>query len=118
MTLITVTLYAGVLRACILREYIEIRLCSLVLFLNFASFSSNVLSEILCIQNDPKSDNECEDEMEDANEVYCFCRQQASGIMIACDNKECPYEWFHLDCVGLGEPPGETEEWYCDNCKH
>ena len=57
-------------------------------------FFKCVVPEILCIQNDPKSDNECEDEMEDGNEVYCFCRQQASGIMIACDNKECPYEWI------------------------
>ena len=42
--------------------------------------------------------------------VYSFCRQQASGITIACDNKECPNKWFHIVCVGLGEPPGETEE--------
>jgi hypothetical protein len=27
--------------------------------------------------------------------VYCICRQVAFGEMIACDNPDCEYEWFH-----------------------
>ena len=35
--------------------------------------------------------------------------------MIACDNEgNCPYEWFHLTCVGLKQPT--PEKWYCSIC--
>ncbi|CAD7000484.1 unnamed protein product [Ceratitis capitata] len=27
---------------------------------------------------------------------YCICNQISYGSMIACDNKKCPYEWFHF----------------------
>ncbi|KAI6175953.1 Inhibitor of growth protein [Aphelenchoides bicaudatus] len=51
----------------------------------------------------------------DPNEpTYCFCNQVSFGRMICCDNKNCPLEWFHFDCVGLtGEPKGR---WYCKPC--
>lgn len=26
---------------------------------------------------------------------YCTCRSVSYGNMEACDNEECPYEWFH-----------------------
>lgn len=48
------------------------------------------------------------------DEVYCSCRQVSFGNMIACDNDNCPYEWFHWDCVGLVEPP--QGKWYCPTC--
>ena len=25
--------------------------------------------------------------------------------MVACDNEDCPYEWFHYPCVGITDPP-------------
>jgi len=34
--------------------------------------------------------------------------------MVACDGTDCPYEWFHYECVGLTEPP--TGVWYCPDC--
>ena len=59
-----------------------------------------------------------------AEPLYCFCRQVSpvadalsslltfwladqvsAGEMIACDNSQCPYEWFHFSCVQLEEPP-------------
>ena len=49
-------------------------------------------------------------------ETYCFCEQIAYGEMIACDNKNCPYEWFHLQCVGLTKLPNNNK-WYCPHCK-
>lgn len=51
----------------------------------------------------------------DPNEpTYCVCNSVSHGDMIACDNKECPIEWFHYSCVGLTvEPKGK---WYCANC--
>lgn len=44
--------------------------------------------------------------------VYCFCKNVSYGDMIACDNKDCPYEWFHFACVGLTQKP-EGGVWYC-----
>jgi len=35
--------------------------------------------------------------------------------MIACDAAQCPYEWFHLPCVGLEEVDGR-EKWFCPVC--
>ncbi|XBW38643.1 hypothetical protein QEN19_004231 [Hanseniaspora menglaensis] len=49
-------------------------------------------------------------------ETYCICEQIAYGEMIACDNKNCPYEWFHLQCVGLTKLPSNNK-WYCPHCK-
>ncbi|RLV90444.1 Chromatin modification-related protein png1 [Spathaspora sp. JA1] len=51
---------------------------------------------------EPESEPTPEQVPEDTN-VYCFCKQNSSGDMIACDNEEsCPNgEWFHFKCVGL-----------------
>ncbi|KAF8247029.1 hypothetical protein K440DRAFT_552339, partial [Wilcoxina mikolae CBS 423.85] len=52
---------------------------------------------------------------EDGNgDLYCFCRQEAYGSMVACDDKDCPYEWFHWECVNLSETP--RGKWYCPAC--
>ncbi|CAD0023056.1 unnamed protein product, partial [Aureobasidium pullulans] len=37
--------------------------------------------------------------------------------MIACDNDDCPMEWFHLGCTGLRAVPGDNVKWFCDVCK-
>ncbi|CAG8532213.1 11882_t:CDS:2 [Rhizophagus irregularis] len=51
----------------------------------------------------------------DPNEpVYCFCRQVSFGEMIGCDGENCPFEWYHIDCVGLSAVP--EGRWYCDHC--
>ena len=42
----------------------------------------------------------------DPNEPrYCICNQVSYGDMVACDNADCPYEWFHYPCVGITAPP-------------
>lgn len=46
--------------------------------------------------------------------LYCVCQEVSFGNMVACDNPDCQYEWFHYDCVGLTEPPSGT--WYCPMC--
>ncbi|CAK5265259.1 unnamed protein product [Mycena citricolor] len=58
---------------------------------------------------DVEEDGEGEDEG-----LYCFCQKQSYGDMIACDNDDCPTEWFHLSCVGLTLPT--PEKWYCREC--
>jgi hypothetical protein len=45
---------------------------------------------------------------------YCICRGVSYGEMIACDNKDCPTEWFHIGCVRLKSIP--AGKWYCDQC--
>lgn len=51
----------------------------------------------------------------DDDELYCFCQQVSYGAMVACDNPNCNYEWFHYNCVGLKEPP--VGVWYCPECR-
>ena len=43
--------------------------------------------------------------------LYCTCKRVSFGQMIACDNKDCPVEWFHYACVGLKTPP--KGKWFC-----
>lgn len=51
----------------------------------------------------------------DPNEPrYCICNEVAYGGMVACDNKNCPHEWFHYPCVGITDPPKGS--WYCPQC--
>lgn len=51
----------------------------------------------------------------DPNEPrYCVCNQVSYGDMVACDNEDCPYEWFHYPCVGVTAPP--KGKWYCQPC--
>ncbi|OON18650.1 PHD-finger, partial [Opisthorchis viverrini] len=51
----------------------------------------------------------------DPNEpTYCVCQQVSYGEMVACDNHDCPIEWFHFDCVGLVNKP--RGKWYCPQC--
>jgi hypothetical protein len=38
-------------------------------------------------------------------------RQVSFGEMVACDNADCPYEWFHYACVQLDAPP--KGDWLC-----
>ena len=45
---------------------------------------------------------------------YCLCQNVSFGDMVACDNDDCPYEWFHWSCVGLKSEPNGT--WYCPMC--
>ena len=46
---------------------------------------------------------------------YCVCRHVSYGNMVACDNDDCEFEWFHWGCVGMTKEP--TGTWYCDACK-
>ena len=65
-------------------------------------FFEFIVLEILWINSasaagDHEIGNKSEHEAEDENVIYCFCRQHPFGVMIGSDNKECPYEWFHVD---------------------
>ncbi|KAH8177717.1 PHD finger domain protein [Sarocladium implicatum] len=61
-------------------------------------------------------DAEEEDEDEGGDDKkYCLCQNVSHGDMVACDNDNCPYEWFHWTCVGLKSEP--TGTWYCPVCE-
>ncbi|KAI3481433.1 hypothetical protein L1887_56135 [Cichorium endivia] len=45
---------------------------------------------------------------------YCYCDQISFDQMVACDNDDCPIEWFHYACVGLDQQP--KAEWFCRFC--
>lgn len=60
--------------------------------------------------DDGDNDGENEDD-----ELYCFCQQVSFGAMVACDNPNCKYEWFHYSCVGLSAQPDGV--WYCPDCR-
>jgi len=51
---------------------------------------------------------------EDAKRTWCICNQKSYGDMVACDSKECPFEWFHYHCVNISAPP--KGKWYCPHC--
>lgn len=51
---------------------------------------------------------------DDSQPRYCLCQNVSYGEMVACDNPECPIEWFHFACVGLTEQP--KGKWYCPEC--
>lgn len=65
--------------------------------------------------DDDLDDDDDEDEGNEDSKVYCTCRTVSHGDMVACDNDNCPYEWFHWKCVGLTREPVGT--WYCDECR-
>ncbi|OAD74286.1 hypothetical protein PHYBLDRAFT_95495, partial [Phycomyces blakesleeanus NRRL 1555(-)] len=57
---------------------------------------------------------EARDARDNQEPLYCSCRQVSFGEMVACDGQNCPYEWFHMECVGLTAPPKGA--WYCNDC--
>jgi inhibitor of growth protein 3 len=55
-----------------------------------------------------------DDEEAGDDRKYCICQAVSYGDMVACDNEQCPYEWFHWSCVGLKAEP--TGTWFCPVC--
>jgi hypothetical protein len=52
------------------------------------------------------------------NQLWCTCQSKSYGNMIACDNQNCPYTWFHYECVGLTQSPEDGKKWYCPTCRN
>ena len=48
---------------------------------------------------------------------YCYCGGPENGTMIACDNPDCPIEWFHTKCLRLQTLPKRKAKWYCPDCR-
>ncbi|KAE8165815.1 inhibitor of growth proteins N-terminal histone-binding-domain-containing protein [Aspergillus tamarii] len=65
-------------------------------------------------RGDDDMEEEEEDEGNEDTKVYCTCRSVSHGDMVACDNENCEFEWFHWKCVGLTREPVGT--WFCPQC--
>ena len=46
---------------------------------------------------------------------WCYCNQEESGKMIACDSEWCPIQWFHTRCLKVYRVP--KGKWYCPECR-
>ncbi|CAD6192611.1 unnamed protein product [Caenorhabditis auriculariae] len=64
-----------------------------------------------------EDDEEGSSDDEDGEDTrrWCFCSEKSYGDMVACDNKSCPYQWFHYPCVGITAPP--RGRWFCPRCQ-
>ncbi|KAH8205736.1 hypothetical protein TruAng_000012 [Truncatella angustata] len=78
--------------------------------------SSSRLRQLVELISEEASGEDAEtDEPEKADKTYCLCRQIEHGDMVACDNPNCSYGWFHWKCIGLkSEPKGR---WLCPQCR-
>ena len=65
------------------------------------------------------SDNETksliETNQDESQDLWCYCRKGESGTMIACENQECPIEWFHTECLHIKTIP--KGKWFCPDCR-
>ncbi|KJH47324.1 PHD-finger [Dictyocaulus viviparus] len=76
---------------------------------------NNDATHITDFHNDGDCDiSEEEDETDDSKRKWCFCNEKSYGDMVACDNKACPYQWFHYPCVNITSTP--KGRWYCPHC--
>lgn len=64
----------------------------------------------------PNDDQSTTTSVSSSEPVYCTCKRVAFGDMIACDNEDCPIEWFHYGCVNLTRKPRNA--WVCPLCSN
>ncbi|KAK6027913.1 PHD-finger [Ostertagia ostertagi] len=65
-------------------------------------------------EDDDEISEEDDDDGDDSKRKWCFCNEKSYGDMVACDNKACPYQWFHYPCVNISATP--KGRWYCPHC--
>lgn len=53
--------------------------------------------------------------VEKKQKLYCICRQEEYGHMIACDNEACSVTWFHVTCLHMKRVP--KGKWHCPECR-
>lgn len=78
----------------------------------------------------PQSDNsQCEQARKNSNDVpklqqvqqnqgtFCNCHGLNTGMIIGCDNKDCPIQWFHIKCLDINKSSIPKGDWYCPDCQ-
>ena len=76
--------------------------------------NSRTEPETPLIQLVAEASTDSDEEIE--QDAYCYCRKREYGSMTACDNEQCPHQWYHYNCVGISSPP--EGEWYCPTCSY
>ena len=69
--------------------------------------SEQVQLQVVLNEESPKSNNR----------KWCYCNEDESGDMIACDNDQCVIQWFHLTCLRISKEHIPTGKWYCPDCR-
>ena len=46
--------------------------------------------------------------------TFCYCHGPEEGDMIACDNRKCTIEWFHIT-LQMERFPNDKAKWYCSD---
>ena len=62
------------------------------------------------------NDMQLQAEANEDKELYCICQTEEEGLMILCDNEQCPYRLFQASCVGLDATCIPQDKWYCTLC--
>ena len=84
-------------------------------FVPQAMRSTSTLTVSSCSGSSPSSSSGCTEEaVTSQDNVWCLCKGDENGRMIACDNQDCSIEWFHYSCVGIKRKP--KGKWYCPDC--
>uniref|UniRef100_A0A914YAR3 PHD-type domain-containing protein n=1 Tax=Panagrolaimus superbus TaxID=310955 RepID=A0A914YAR3_9BILA len=63
----------------------------------------------------PNGNNVDGNEEDEDDREWCFCGEHSYGEMIACENDDCLYKWFHYGCLGITVPPKGS--FYCPECQ-
>jgi hypothetical protein len=55
---------------------------------------------------------------EQPTQSHCItsCTGDEDGPMIACDDDNCPRQWYHYACVNVTRKPRKGKTWYCPTC--
>ena len=48
-----------------------------------------------------------DDSHTDKEKRFCYCQGPDEGD-VGCDNPDCTYEWFHLNCLGFDSAPSNA----------
>lgn len=54
-------------------------------------------------EEEEEDDDDDDEENGDDKRLYCYCQQVSWGNMVACDDSDCRYEWFHWGML-VSEP--------------
>ena len=84
---------------------------------NLATGSALPVTQESCVDQSLSNCTTDKDSTED-NLIICTCRtvyRPDKDNVIACDNENCPYVWFHFKCVKIRRVPKGA--WYCSKCR-
>jgi len=84
-----------------------------------ADSSTNSESQELQLQDDSQCSSSSQLDGVDqlSSLTFCYCKGPEIGEMVACDNRDCTIEWFHLKCLKITLDSIPKGKWYCPDCR-